>query len=363
MIVDPFYDKLLPGERIVWSGQPAQGIIFGPRDLVLIPFSIVWGGFAIFWESLVLSKGNVPMFFALWGVPFVLVGLFLIFGRFLADAYVRSRTAYAITDRRVLIARAKPFAAFTSLSLDQLAQVQLVEGPCGRSTIYFGPRPSFGRYGYGAWMPALDSTPQFLAVQNAQHVLGIISTRGSAGGSISSGDRIVDVVSTAPLSVGGVRIAVLIAGGLSIPAFLAYNTLFCVSSGGADVRVVRSYATTQANYSVADFTPVSRFTSNDTAMAIAVLTWPSTDRDGGWHRIVWNWYRDGKFVSDSRFCRMHFTTTPFTLRTWRAARAIGGGHVRVDTLIDGKIAASTEFDVAPQPNDQQGALPQPWFCG
>jgi hypothetical protein len=78
------------------------------------------------------------------------------------------------------------------------------------------------------------------------------------------------------------------------------------------------------------------------------------------NRIVWNWYRNGKFISRSNYCHMRFTDTPFTLRTWRAARTIGPGQIRVDTIIDG----TTQFDITtvPSPN-QQGSLPAQQSCG
>jgi hypothetical protein len=47
--------------------------------------------------------GGVPLFFALWGIPFILVGSHLIFGRFLVDAKQRAKTTYGLTGERVVI--------------------------------------------------------------------------------------------------------------------------------------------------------------------------------------------------------------------------------------------------------------------
>jgi hypothetical protein len=74
---------LEPGERVLWSGRPAPGLTFRPADGFLIPFSLLWCGFAIFWEASVLRIPGAPFFFPLFGAVFVAAGLYFVFGRFL----------------------------------------------------------------------------------------------------------------------------------------------------------------------------------------------------------------------------------------------------------------------------------------
>ncbi len=179
-----FSGRLLPGERILWSGRPAQGLLFTGRDAYLIPFSLAWCGFAVFWET-AAGGGHAPGFFMLWGAMFIAVGLYFVAGRFLTDAWIRRGMAYAVTDRRALIARPRPFGSLTAVSLDRLADARLTEGSGGRGTIRFGPATTIfpGQAG-GVWSPALDPTPQFLAIDDARSVFDLIqrSTTGRAAG-------------------------------------------------------------------------------------------------------------------------------------------------------------------------------------
>jgi len=46
---DVFSSELLPGETVQWTGRPNAAVIFHKEDWGLIPFSLLWGGFAIFW--------------------------------------------------------------------------------------------------------------------------------------------------------------------------------------------------------------------------------------------------------------------------------------------------------------------------
>src|SRR5689334_10419235 len=99
----PFRPYLLTGERLLWSGQPKQGIALSTRDTFLIPVSLIWGGFAIIWNAMVWlgpfdtnSAGEPDWFFKLWGLPFLVIGLYLIAGRFFHDAHIRKKLLYGV---------------------------------------------------------------------------------------------------------------------------------------------------------------------------------------------------------------------------------------------------------------------------
>jgi hypothetical protein len=169
-----FSGRLVPGERIVWAGRPRGGIMFTRQDIFLVPFSLVWCGFAIFWETGVSGAG-APSFFKLWGALFVCIGLYLVAGRFLVDAWIRQGIRYALTDRRVLILRPKPFSDFIAVNLDRLPDARLSEDAHGRGTLRFGqPASMWNRRGLSSWTPALDSTPQFLLIDDARRVFDLV---------------------------------------------------------------------------------------------------------------------------------------------------------------------------------------------
>lgn len=98
--------ELRPGERLLWVGQSDPSRMLTGRDAFLIPFSLVWGGFAIFWEVSVLTTG-APWFFGLFGAVFVLIGLHLIAGRFLVKRHRKRTEVYAVTDRRAFVTTGK----------------------------------------------------------------------------------------------------------------------------------------------------------------------------------------------------------------------------------------------------------------
>ena len=173
---DQIRKRLLRNEDVIWWGQPVQGMRLNRRDVFLIPFSLLWGGFAMFWEAKVLTIPTRTAFpFVLFGVPFVLIGLFLIFGRFLLDSWLRRRTTYALTVRRALIVRTAPWPSFKAISLDHSLEATLLEEANGRGTIRFGATaPMYSGLGFAVWVATLDPTPQFLSIDGVQRVFTAI---------------------------------------------------------------------------------------------------------------------------------------------------------------------------------------------
>jgi hypothetical protein len=171
--------ELEAGELVLWAGVPKQGLTLRGTDAFLIPFSLLWGGFAIFWEASVVASG-APLFFALWGIPFVGMGLYLIFGRFFVDARQRARIAYGLTDKRVIIRSGLFSRSVKSLTLRTLSDVTLTESGDGSGTITFGPSSPWAR-GMAGWPGyAAHVAPSFELIPDAKQVYARLRTAQSS---------------------------------------------------------------------------------------------------------------------------------------------------------------------------------------
>ncbi|WP_237153122.1 PH domain-containing protein [Oryzibacter oryziterrae] len=135
---------LLPGESIKWSGRPKQGLLLTRKDAVLIPFSLLWCGFAVFWTTKVVES-HAPLFAQLFGGLFVLIGLYIVIGRFPVDAWGRAGTYYAVTDGRLLITW--PRKSISAAPLSSLINLSMTEHADGRATILAGAAGD-GPYSY-----------------------------------------------------------------------------------------------------------------------------------------------------------------------------------------------------------------------
>lgn len=88
-------------EELLWTGEPVRHPVFTYVDILLVPASLLWAGFAVYWELNVLASDS-PLFLRLWGIPFVLGGIYLVVGRFVVRVLRSRTTRYAVTNRRVI---------------------------------------------------------------------------------------------------------------------------------------------------------------------------------------------------------------------------------------------------------------------
>jgi len=185
--------ELASGESVLWAGQPNPGVIFHKDDIFAIPFSFLWGGFAIFWEAGVMGywgsgprAHSAPVFMMIWGIPFVLIGQYLIWGRFLYAAWLKKRTHYAVTDRRVLVVQEGWKRQMSSAFLDSLPAISREGRSNGPGTLRFTDAASMFTYAgsnrssrhrqWAGWNPvSVGPVPAFADIDEIDQVYRLVS--------------------------------------------------------------------------------------------------------------------------------------------------------------------------------------------
>lgn len=163
------------GERIIWQGQPVQGIRLAPQDAFAIPFAAFWLLIivSIFVITITGAAENVdPLTYVILPI-FLLIGLYMLAGRFVVDAAARRRTRYYLTDQRVLIESGLFRPSRRSVSLAAIPEIRIRAGRKGRGTVQFGS-PSL----FGMMPPSWPGASQFLPpafddIEDAERIYGL----------------------------------------------------------------------------------------------------------------------------------------------------------------------------------------------
>ena len=123
------------GDRVLWKGKPEKGMTVRPDELALIPFGLFFTAFALFWISIAMQAGA----FAIFGVPFVLVGLYMLGGRFIVNEYMKKSTAYVITDKAIIRKRGSRVDVWYSKDLNNM---QVYSHKNGTTSFIFSSVPA-----------------------------------------------------------------------------------------------------------------------------------------------------------------------------------------------------------------------------
>jgi hypothetical protein len=121
------------GEKLLWSGKPRRGFILRGCDMLLIPFSLISGGGSLF--GALISFHSPQIEFKLNGIVCVLLGFYLLIGRFFYDAARRKNTVYGLTKDRILIKSGLFSPGVNSIPIVGLKEMELIDQGNGKGNI------------------------------------------------------------------------------------------------------------------------------------------------------------------------------------------------------------------------------------
>ncbi|MFO1150311.1 MAG: hypothetical protein U1E62_18190 [Alsobacter sp.] len=142
--------ELQPGERVLWAGMPSPLSALLP-SLFLFVFGIGWSSLTFTWEAVAVRAllggassdkapgmpGGMGVMFALFGIPFVLVGIALLGAPFFV-ALQAMMTAHVVTDRRLLTVTGGPWKQVESRDPGALTFLRRRDHRNGRGTLRLG---------------------------------------------------------------------------------------------------------------------------------------------------------------------------------------------------------------------------------
>ena len=186
MDVDPdlsarFQPDLLRGERILWTGRPDPSRLLTKADVFLIPFGLVWtGGVASLFVAGFGDPGPPGPVFLVMPLMFLAVGFYFVIGRFMVLRFRKRRTAYAVTDRRVLVRTEIVRRSLQAASFATLPAIQKSVRRDGSGSIRFGTNHPFASmykntgldffgFAYG------PSAPSFVDIPDVERVYRLVN--------------------------------------------------------------------------------------------------------------------------------------------------------------------------------------------
>ncbi len=169
---------LHPDEALLWTGQPYTTRKFRPNPLVVV-FMLFWFGFAVFWTVTASAAGG---FFGLFGIPFLLIGGYMLYTLFIGQKKQLSATVYAVTDRRAIILYTdRRGTGCTEFLFSRLSNITMdeVDGTTGTirflpDTPYYDPAYS-SRRARRSVSSDYELRTAFLSIDRVQEVYRLIS--------------------------------------------------------------------------------------------------------------------------------------------------------------------------------------------
>lgn len=169
-------EKYLKNDKILWQGKTTNVPVFNRADFLLIPFSLIFGGFLLGYAiiSAIMMFAGQGILFSLAGITFLLLGVYVIFIRLWYRKKRISREVYFVTDKRLF--------AFDTLRDNVLFDIPLkdVDLSLGYKSLELGEVNSIGDFVYGLGLDIFfrkfaHETPAFKYIDDLSSVAEIIS--------------------------------------------------------------------------------------------------------------------------------------------------------------------------------------------
>jgi len=158
MMIDP--SLLDRGEKLLWSGHPDPTRYLFAKSGYTFLGGLFFFGFSLLWTLGASLQGGA---FALFGVPFMLIGAGLVLSPFWHLLRGRNAT-YALTDRRAIIDFSGFMARRISVPLDQIRFIDMRMRRDKSGDIYFKETAVAAEGGYATQRDG------FLAIADASRV-------------------------------------------------------------------------------------------------------------------------------------------------------------------------------------------------
>ncbi|WP_290056140.1 hypothetical protein [Amycolatopsis solani] len=165
---------LMPGERLLWSDRPRR-IGLGGQEWFRLVFGIVWvSGVVVF---AVPSGGGRHWYI---GTVFAAFGAAAAFGPLIARQVTLRRSAYAVTDRRVVVVDSASGRTRASVYLSTLPPPVARAGADGTGTVTFGEAGGFSSVLNSSGQPPAAAKVELVGVPDAERVRDLIAQAQAA---------------------------------------------------------------------------------------------------------------------------------------------------------------------------------------
>lgn len=170
--------ELTPGEQILWSGKPNPKVIFHKDDWFAIPFSFVWVSGTLYPHGGILREFLQPatdLFGIAFASIFLVVGQYMLWGRFLYAAWRKSKVLYAVTRERVFVLSGPPFPHTIQSAIGDIPIIHQKIRTDRIGSLQFGDPPLFRRRDSMNGLFLSSSIPVFVDIDDAPIVCSLVS--------------------------------------------------------------------------------------------------------------------------------------------------------------------------------------------